>query len=494
MLTEYSEKTGERHRLVVRIIEAQGNYHNLGSICLGVHKFRNPCRDCVHLDLAHEVYGQIYLIGEIHAQGGDFRGDPAQQRDGACLVASGPKSNQPRPFPDPGHKALARNRNQPVNRNNPLGNSSCWDGYIYESWRSYRKPEHAVAYLKRYFDVVADGFNESYNQEWIDQCEAPTNDELKEPCVGVAGNRAREGRSDDAPPTVVCPVAPLPTGFNKHDILEEMVRWIHLEPFQRRRRYAGKISPVLNAPVVIGWDNRVQEYAYARQNGPDFVRVYQDTQPLINGLNAARLNGVWAAAMPAPAAVTNQQIQELAQKICIWGGVRQRGYANAWCVVRDAILACDNGSPMNSGWTKVASFASDGMPSNEQTIWDSRVATSIIWRIDQILYKGVFSGKITAAQAQSLADSFNLGTVASMSVGTRPRSLHYTWPKGYAKWNYHLSGSALVREIVEILNNQANGYPRMPKPILGENNLPTGVTVTDWTVFGAGLVLFMDGW
>jgi hypothetical protein len=197
--------------------------------------------------------------------------------------------------------------------------------------------------------------------------------------------------------------------------------------------------------------------------------------------------------MPTPPAHVVTGISAIAKQVCIWGGVEQNSYSDAWKVMRDAIVATDNGSLMNSGWTKVASFATDRMAGNEQTIWDSRVATSIIWRIDQILHQGEISGQITAAQAQAQANQFALGTVASTS-GTRPRGLRYRWPNGYGKWRFHFNGSTLVREIVAILNDPANGYPRMPQPTFNANFNHTGEVLTDWTVFGVGLVLFMDGW
>jgi hypothetical protein len=48
--------------------------------------------------------------------------------------------------------------------------------------------------------------------------------------------------------------------------------------------------------------------------------------------------------------------------------------------------------------------------------------------------------------------------------------------------------------MVTILNDPENAYPRMPKPAFDANWNHTGQQNVDWTVFGAGLVLFMDGW
>ena len=309
---------------------------------------------------------------------------------------------------------------------------------------------------------------------------------------GGAGALPVRAFAPQPPPPVANPPAPLPAGFARNEILKEIVRWIHSDPFQRRRRNR-RIYAVPGAPVVTDWENRVREYAYAKKVGPDFIRAYRETLPMILNLDAIRIEHLWSAAMPTPPAHVVTGISAIAEQVCIWGGVEQVSYADAWKVMRDAIVATDNGSLMNSGWTKVASFATDRMVGNEQTIWDSRVATSIIWRIDQILHQGVLSGHITVAQAQSQARQFELGTVASTS-GTRPRGLHYRWPNGYRKWSFHFNGSTLVREIVAILNDPSNGYPRMPQPTFDANFNHTGEALTDWTVFGVGLVLFMDGW
>lgn len=492
ILTERSQQQDQRHQLVVRIVDFESAWHNLGSLCLGEDKAANPCNGCVHLDLScDQDNGRRYLIGEIHNKKGNFRGSPEQEGDGALQVGSRPRAQQnPCIWPPLGERSIP-------NGATPRGASACWGGTIYESWRSYRKPEHAVAYLKRYFEILADGFNEKYTQEWIDQeCREPSPEEC---AIDTSTTKSHPNPKVQRPQTtsVAAPTSskpPIPDGFSQADILKQVVDWIHLDPFQRRKRHTGKISPVASAPVVIGWEKRVEEYAYAKLSGPHFIQVYQDTLPMIFDLDNLRTGHKWTADMPVPPSKIVSEVAKLAEKICFWGGVIQKDYSEAWQVLRDAVSGRDHGSKMNSGWTKVASFATDGMAGNEQTIWDSRVATSIIWRVDQILQHGVVLGHITDAQAQAQANHFGLGTVASLNVGTRPRALHYRWPNGYGKWEFHFKGSALVREIVSILNDPANKYPRMPQPIFDPNFKHTGQRETDWTVFGVGLVLFMDGW
>jgi hypothetical protein len=169
-----------------------------------------------------------------------------------------------------------------------------------------------------------------------------------------------------------------------------------------------------------------------------------------------------------------------AEWICKWGGVKQRSYADTWKVIRSAVTdSVMPGAPMNSGWTKVASFATHGLP-NAQTIWDSRAAISVIMRIDGVLQANGLPNTIMSP--------YQLGYGSASSSGLRPQKkalIKSKWPAGYGKWNYHFGGSEIVREMVNILNNPSNGYPAMPLPCGGNG---------PWDVFGVGFVLFMDGY
>lgn len=178
-----------------------------------------------------------------------------------------------------------------------------------------------------------------------------------------------------------------------------------------------------------------------------------------------------------------RDIEKLAEEVCVWGGVPKKSSADTWKVVKSAALGSrHHAAPMDSGWTKVASFASIGLPKagcpgTEQTIWDSRVSISIIQRLDGLLVRNGFSpGSITPCP--------NLKMVSGMG-GTRPRKLVLHWRSGACDWPAHFAGSEVVREIRDILNDTKNRYPRMP--------LPNGKS-GDWDVFGVGLVLFMDGY
>lgn len=135
---------------------------------------------------------------------------------------------------------------------------------------------------------------------------------------------------------------------------------------------------------------------------------------------------------------------------------------------------------MNSGWTKVAAFATahlehvDG--GKPHAIWDSRVATALIDRLD---------GQLSAQPAVHARTLFpDIGTVPGRG-GSRPRTFALKWPSGYQRWSTQVNGSALVREMRDRLNAQNEQFPRMP--------LPDG-TVGNWTTRGVEMVLFMDGY
>lgn len=128
---------------VLRIKDYCGANSNKGSLCFRDQKHRHGL---VHLDL------QIDLINQIYAQGGDFLALPTFPPDKAVEVGSGLHSNH--------HPAKITHR----------GESACWGGASYVSWRAYRDVEHAISYLKRYFRVKACDVNDLFTQEQLDAC------------------------------------------------------------------------------------------------------------------------------------------------------------------------------------------------------------------------------------------------------------------------------------------------------------------------------------
>lgn len=301
----------------------------------------------------------------------------------------------------------------------------------------------------------------------------------KPPTCSTSPRLARPGASlppsGPALPPASPPLLPGPAP-TPPNIVRALVAWIQADPYR----------PPAGGPAAIGWDQRIQTYAYAiRGNPPAWPAVYAHVSPLITNLRALATAYNWNMVHNAAhlSAADSANLLILADQVRNWGGVRRpRAFADAWKVIKSAVLnTCHHNAPMNSGWTKIASFATDGAP-NAQTIWDSRVSTSVIWRLDRILD----ANRLTPA---AILRHYALGLVTGRANGAgQPRARNYKltgWPNGYGKWDCHLAGSELVRDIVNILNAPSSGYPPMPQP---------GGSPVPWDVFGVGLVLFMDGY
>ena len=164
-----------------------------------------------------------------------------------------------------------------------------------------------------------------------------------------------------------------------------------------------------------------------------------------------------------------------------WGGVtRQHAFSEATVerVFRRA-LGVDGGEDalMNSGWTKVTALATAFLEGEweraPQVIWDSRVSTSVVTRLEPLLIQD---------DVQDPKQIFpRIGPVTGRG-GSRPRSFELCWSHAYGSWSSQEAGSELVRTLRDILNRD---YPPMP--------LPDGGTGA-WTVRGVESVLFMDGY
>lgn len=249
--------------------------------------------------------------------------------------------------------------------------------------------------------------------------------------------------------------------------LHALVQDIHTDPFQPvyRKRTFGQ--------PVTGWDARLAAYFW-----PAPSQGYHETHVAIQGLieassqlaRALSERGNWNAAEQAQAVA-------LAHAIFTWGGVPQDPktvtpstveavYAAA---LRDDRAAQAN---MNSGWTKVAAFATahleDADVGRPQVIWDSRVATAIVNRLERVVPDHI-----------EIADLFpGIGAVPGRG-GTRPRAFMRKWPSGYANWPAQVAGSQIVRDIRDILNQESARLALVKKR---------------WTTRDVEMVLFMDGY
>lgn len=260
---------------------------------------------------------------------------------------------------------------------------------------------------------------------------------------------------------------------NRARLMKKLVQWIQVDPFQPfyRRRTYGR--------AVRGWDQRLKAY-YWPKPGIGYAETVKQITPLCASFSllANKLaNGEdWGMA-------DNCQAVDLAHQIFTWGGVPQNDVTAD--SVKKVVINALHGrivnaeALMNSGWTKIAAFSTQHLEKeanrHPQVIWDSRVSTSIIHRLDRMI----------GVEAQEVSELFpELGIVAGRG-GTRPRELVSGWRSGYGRWDSQFAGSHIVKEIRDMLNNPNGHYPSMPLPT-GENAL--------WTMRGVEMVLFGDGY
>ncbi len=262
-------------------------------------------------------------------------------------------------------------------------------------------------------------------------------------------------------------------------LIRASVEWIAQDAFQQIRRR----SELVGGPVT-GWPSRLREYFWD-------ARGYAETCSYLKPIAeeamclARRLEdvGEWSE-------TEGGQAVQLAQKVFTWGG-RSPDEVTAeavrkvfWNALQDELV--HDGAPMGSGWSKVAAFATNHLEAEErrdpQAIWDSRVSTAIVSRLDRMLI---------AAGAREVPLEFrDIGPANVGQGGTRPRDFELRWCNAYAKWRCQFAGSNFVRAMRDILNGcprpaSDDSYPPMP--------LPDG-TSAPWTVRGVEMVLFMDGY
>ena len=257
----------------------------------------------------------------------------------------------------------------------------------------------------------------------------------------------------------------------RDDFLRALVAWIEEEPYQPMywQRQHG-------APVK-GWANRLKAYFWPHPDR-DYKVTCERLSPILD--TASRLSAKVDQNLD-----WNNDEREEAVKFSIaafkWGGVPQPlpSAEDVHRVFETALSGVDrDGAPMNSGWTKVAAFATahleDQACRHPLAVWDSRVATSITARLDRLL--------VEAGLRRPDKIFPDIGTVTGRG-GTRPRQLILHWPSGYRSWACQFAGSRLIENLRDILNESL--YPSMP--------LPDG-SAARWTVRGVEMVLFGDGY
>ena len=263
----------------------------------------------------------------------------------------------------------------------------------------------------------------------------------------------------------------------RHALVRELVESIHTEPFQPRYRRRP------HGPTVVGWPARLLSYFWPTP-AVDLVATNRAMDPWFEraGALARRLDdgSVWTDAQ-------RDEATELARTMLRWGRVPPRVPLSPYVV--EAVFQRALGRrltpapPMNSGWTKVAALATAYLESHSEryphVIWDSRVSTSLVLRLDTLLRAHGHTGSSPLFPDVGLVPGRG-GSRAERPVRSR---LALSWPNGYGRWASQDAGSGLVCEIRNLLDAEA--YPAMP--------LPDGST-GPWTIRGVESVLFMDGY
>ncbi|HEY9030719.1 MAG TPA: hypothetical protein VIM93_05105 [Kangiella sp.] len=262
------------------------------------------------------------------------------------------------------------------------------------------------------------------------------------------------------------------------EFVRALVRWIEDAPYQAYylKKPAGE--------AVAGWHDRLLAYFWPKPR-ISYALHYAAVDPLsyrANELAKTLERGEdWDDEWREMAVKTVTELFNVS-------GTPQKEVTvdNIKKVIKAAINADANSdAKMNSGWTYLAALCTahlEGQPDRLPLIsWNSRVASSVISRLDFLLAE---------AGVKELGNRFqNIGTVPGWG-GTRPRQYTLQWPKGYRSWKTQIAGSKLANQIVHILNTETkpNGEKRYRlMPLAGGGKGP-------WTVRGIQRVLFSDGY
>jgi len=262
------------------------------------------------------------------------------------------------------------------------------------------------------------------------------------------------------------------------DFAKAIVSWIEEDPFtpMYQRQPVGE--------AVSSWHDRLEAFFWPKpRNGLMQVSHSADglmyrAEILARGIEA----GVeW-----------NDEDKDMAVKttneIFLQAGVPQSGvtWENVNNVMKAAITSdVYSTAKMNSGWSLLASFSTHWLNNKADRTpmlcWNSRVATSIISRLDFLMVEAGYEN-----HEGRFAD---IGVVPGVG-GTRPRELSLKWPDGYRCWKNQVAASEFVNLMVNCLNTEKNEdgslkYEAMP--------IPTGGRAP-WSIQGVQLVLFSDGY
>ncbi|WP_223668891.1 hypothetical protein [Kangiella shandongensis] len=327
--------------------------------------------------------------------------------------------------------------------------------------------EKAVDYWNSLAFVVQDDFMNYAEARVQADIEAPSSDPV------VLDDQGIELIGEDTYPPYV-PDA----NASDEEFIRALVQWIDDAPYQPYylKQPAGE--------AVAGWHDRLTSFfwpkprigyaLYQAMIDPLYYRATELAKTVDSG-------GDWDREWRDMAVKTAVELFDVS-------GTPQKGVTldNVHNVIQAALSEdFDSSAKMNSGWSFLASAATSHLDDKEGRLpmvwWSSRVASSVISRLDFLLAE---------AGVTALGQRFNdIGTVPGYG-GTRPRQFSLQWPEGYRSWKSQIAASKLVQQIATILNTdkdeQGNRrYQAMPL---------AGGGVSDWTVQGVQTVLFADGY
>lgn len=254
--------------------------------------------------------------------------------------------------------------------------------------------------------------------------------------------------------------------------MRQLIAEVATEPFQTRYRRSKHGSE------VIGWDERLLAYFWPTPD-VDYKATAQLLGPWFE--EAGRLSELLRSGAGRWTEKERERAAELAYAMLEWGRVtRQKEFSpdTVERVFRRALGVPNQWAPMSSGWSKVAALATAHLEDRPDlaphVIWDSRVSSSLVRRLDKLLAERDMDPKVVFPR---------IGAVEGRG-GSRARGyeLHLKWARAYGSWTAQFAGSQLVRELRDLLNEIG---PAMP---LAEGG--TG----SWTIRGVESVLFMDGY
>ncbi len=255
--------------------------------------------------------------------------------------------------------------------------------------------------------------------------------------------------------------------MNRQDAITTLLEQVQNHPFHHlyRNHRTGHQAQ--------GWSGGLSMYSLNNENLPNPAAHFHWLQAVLNNLEQV--------------GDQVEQRVEVANQILAWGGMRlvveNEGptLEKLHQVIQKARnLELPVYAPMNSSWTKVAAVFGYHQGN---TIWDSRVSTAVCFRLAQIFEAEGDPPEHARGEFPGLG--FIMGR-SQRVVQRMPLVRHY-WPNAYQKWDGHIAGANLMREIVEQLNGQ-----NVPCPPHVPPNALDHVGNSSWTPWKVNMLFFAD--